>query len=402
MWTCFSVSFSVLGLVPSIASTLSFNLAYTGQAGSIWSWLVAGAFTQSVAFSMAEICSSMPTAGGLYYAAAVLAPEGWGPFWSWITGWSNMCAYTTCGCALNYALALMILGAASIQHPDYNVQVWQVYLLLLALQALDGLIVTNSTKFLGRFNAVGATFNSVLVLIFVAWLPAGSINTPKINPSTQVWTEITNGTEWSDGFAFLMSFLSVLAVLAGYDAGFHLSEEVNKSNVAAPRTIVLTAQLGFYIGFFVLLVIAYTVKDIEDVVAGQYGSPMASLCLQVLGPESGLALLTLIMVAQFWVAESCMVTASRVVFAYSRDGAIPGSRWLKRVNRHTKTPVNAAWLVGVIGCLLGLLMFVSPVAIGAVFSLGSIANYISFTIPIALKVFSARSRFRPGKLLNSP
>ncbi|KAL9616293.1 MAG: hypothetical protein Q9160_008833 [Pyrenula sp. 1 TL-2023] len=320
---------------------------------------------------------SMPTAGGLYYAAAVLAPEGWGPFWSWIVGWSNVCAYTTCACSVNYALSLMILSAATIQHPEYDPQVWQVYLLFVALQTLDGLLITNSTKFLGRLNAVGTVINSALVFIFVVWLPTGSINNPKTNTSAQVWTEMTNGTEWP-------------------------TEEVSKSNITAPRTIFLTAQLGYYIGFFLLVVIAYTVKDIEDVVAGQYGSPIANLCLQVLGPGSGLALLTMIMVAQFWVAECCMVTASRVVFAYSRDGAIPGSWWLKQVNRRTKTPVNAAWFVMVIGCLLGLLMFASPVAIGAIFSLGSIAAYISFTIPIALKVFSAGSRFRPVPVLCFP
>ena len=37
------------------------------------------AFIQCVAMSMAELCSSMPTSGGLYYAAAVLAPPGYGP-----------------------------------------------------------------------------------------------------------------------------------------------------------------------------------------------------------------------------------------------------------------------------------------------------------------------------------
>ncbi len=53
------------------------------------------------------------------------------------------------------------------------------------------------------------------------------------------------------------------------------------------------------------------------------------------------------------------MASSRVVFAYSRDGALPGSRWLKRVNSYTKTPVYAVWFVLIIGALLGLLMFAS-------------------------------------------
>lgn len=289
----------------------------------------------------------------------------------------------------------MILTAAKIQRPEYDIEVWQGYLLFLALQIVSGLIISNSTKVLGRLAVVGALLNSALVIIFVVWMPIGSINNPKTNPSSQVWTELTNGTGWPDGFAVLMSVAGVLWTIGGFDSGFHLSEEVVNAKMASPRTIVTIAQLGFYIGFCVLLVIAYTVKDIETVVA--YGQPIPSLCLQVLGQKSGLVLLSLIMVAQFFIAQGFAITASRVVFAYSRDGALPGSNWLMQVNRHTKTPVNAAWFVIFIGSLLGLLTFASPGAIGAIFSLGAIAIYISFTIPIALKTFSAGSRFKPGE-----
>ncbi|KAF7916404.1 uncharacterized protein EAE98_010704 [Botrytis deweyae] len=398
IWSSFGVSFSCLGLLPSIASTLGYNLGYSGTAGSVWGWLVAGILIQFVAFAMAELCSSMPTAGGLYYASVVLAPEGYGPLCSWITGWSNFAGELTAPCAVNYALAAMILTAAQIVHPDYVVQTWHVYLLLLALLVLQGLLAMNSTKFIGVLNTVGTITNVIVLLIFVIWFPAGSINEPKTNPSSIVWTSegIVNGTEWPTGFAFLMGFLSVIWTLSGYDAPFHLSEECSNANIAGPRAIVMTAQLGLWLGWAIILVITYTVKDIQDVVSGQYGQPMGSLCLQVLGPNAALAMFSLNMVAQFFVGQGVTVVSSRVVYAYSRDGALPGSHWLKQVNPHTKTPVYAVWFVLTLGALLGLLMFASPVAIGAVFSMGAIAQYIAFVFPIALKVFSAKGKFRPG------
>lgn len=67
------------------------------------------------------------------------------------------------------------------------------------------------------------------------------------------------------------------------------------------------------------------------------------------------------------------------------------------MNKHTMTPVNAIWFDLFINALLGLLMFASPVAIGAVFSIGAIAQYTAFTIPIALRLTAARGKFRPGK-----
>ena len=66
IWSSFSVSFSVLGLLRSIASTLGYNLAYSGPAGSVWGWVIAAVLIQFVALAMAELCLSIPTAGGLY------------------------------------------------------------------------------------------------------------------------------------------------------------------------------------------------------------------------------------------------------------------------------------------------------------------------------------------------
>ncbi|KAH8808788.1 amino acid/polyamine transporter I [Xylogone sp. PMI_703] len=399
----FSVSFSILGLLPSVAATLGYNLGYSGQAGSVWGWIVAGILIQSVVFGIAELCSSMPTAGGLYYASAVLAPEGWGPFASWVSlistkciGWSNFLGYSTGPCSVNYALAAMILAAAEISYPDYTPQTWHLYLTFLLLLIIQGCFAMNSTKVLGYINIVGTAINVIILVIFVIWLPAGSVNSPKFNDNHTVWVDLQNGTEWPTGWAFIMGFLTVIWTMSGYDAPFHLSEECSNANIAGPRAIVLTGQLGLYLGFAIILVIAYTVKDVTDVVAGAYGQPMASLCVQVLGKKSGLAMFIMNIIGEFFVGQGITIASSRVVFAYSRDGAIPGSRWWSKVNTRTFTPVNSVWFILTISALLGLLMFASPVAIGAIFSIGAIAQYISFVTPLGLKLFFAEDRFRPG------
>ena len=56
------------------------------------------------------------------------------------------------------------------------------------------------------------------------------------------------------------------------------------------------------------------------------------------------------------------VDASRVVFAFARDNALPGSRYWKKMNRYTQTPVNAVWFVIVISSICGVLSF-SPTAL---------------------------------------
>jgi hypothetical protein len=106
LFTTLCVSFAVLGLLPSFASTLFYGMGYAGTAGMTWGWLIAMIGIQCVAMSMAELCSSMPTSGGLYYAAAVLAPSGWGPFAAWLTGWSNWLAQVTAAPSGQFIVAL--------------------------------------------------------------------------------------------------------------------------------------------------------------------------------------------------------------------------------------------------------------------------------------------------------
>jgi amino acid transporter len=159
-------------------------------------------------------------------------------------------------CSINYALAAMIVTAAEIGNPNYTAKTWHIYLLLLALLAFEGALTMNATKLIGYLNKVGTITQIAIVIIFVIWFPVGSINHPKTNDNSYVWTDVINGTEWPTGFAFLMGFLSVIWTMAGYDAPFHLSEECSNANVACPRAIVMTSQLGLYLGFPIILVIA--------------------------------------------------------------------------------------------------------------------------------------------------
>ena len=90
------------------------------------------------------------------------------------------------------------------------------------------------------------------------------------------------------------------------------------------------------------------------------------------------------------------MTASRVAFAYARDDCFPCSWWIARVNRHTLTPVNAVWFNAIIGIIMTLLILGGSLAVGALFSIGAIAAFVAFTIPIFIRVFLVADRFRPG------
>ncbi|KAK6540090.1 hypothetical protein TWF694_008920 [Orbilia ellipsospora] len=397
LWTTFCVSFAVLGLLPSFASTLYYGMGYAGTAGMVWGWIIAMVFIQCVAMSMAELCSSMPTSGGLYYAAAVLAPEGWGPFAAWCTGWSNWIVQVTAAPSVDYAMAAMILALGSMANPDYVPTQYQTFLLSTLLMIIHGFISSMPTLWIARFNSVGTIINIIALVVVIIVIPAGTNRTnPKFNPSSSVWGDISNMTSYPDGIAVLMSFISVIWTMSGYDSPFHLAEECSNANIASPRAIVLTSGIGGVMGWFLQLVVAYTVIDIGAVLDSNLGQPWAAYCLQVLPYKTSVAIIALTVVCAFSMGQGCMVAASRVTYAYARDDCFPLSKYWKRVHPITKTPVMAVWFNCVIGILLLLLIFAGDIAIGAIFSVGAIAAFVAFTIPIFIRVFFVGDRFRRG------
>lgn len=91
-----------------------------------------------------------------------------------------------------------------------------------------------------------------------------------------------------------------------------------------------------------------------------------------------------------------LTASSRQTFAFSRDGALPLSGFNYRVNAYTKTPVNAVWCTAFMALLLGLLAFAGAAAIGAVFSLAVVGQYVAYSIPISAR-FLGGQPFKPGQ-----
>lgn len=92
----FGVAFSIMGVVPSIASTIFYNLPYGGPVGMIWGWLLSSILIMFIGLAMADLASSMPTSGGLYYWTYKLAPRKYAPFLSWLVG----CEYHSSHCGM--------------------------------------------------------------------------------------------------------------------------------------------------------------------------------------------------------------------------------------------------------------------------------------------------------------
>lgn len=200
------------------------------------------------------------------------------------------------------------------------------------------------------------------------------------------------------GACILISFLGVIWVMSGYDSPFHLAEECSNASIAVPRAIVMTSVVGGVIGFFFMIAIAYTLVSISEISMDTLGlgQPFVSYLVQVMKHKLVVASTAFTAISSFFMSQNCLLASSRVTYAYSRDGLLPGSNIWKQISPVTSTPIYAVTINIVIGELLLLLLFAGEVAIGAIFSVGAIAAFISFTLPTLLKLTTARTTFKPG------
>lgn len=388
-------SFSIMGIIASVTSTFSFPLAAGGHVGMVWGWLIPCPFVLCVAASLAELTSAMPTSAGLYYFSAKLAPPKYVPLASWVTGWANVTGQVALVCSIDYTCAQMITTAITVgSDGDIVLGSGATYGILLAILAAHGIVCSAATRVLARLNLfyvvvnVGTTIAAVIALLVCS---KGQRVSAK-----DAFTKFENNTGWSNnGWAFLLAFTSPMWTLTGYDSAAHVSEEVTGAARTAPIAIMVGVAATQFFGWLVYIAASFATTSVPDLLSGDLPLIMGQLFLNVLGKHGALAIWSCIIVVQFVTGAAQGVDASRVVFAFARDNALPGSRWWKQVNHQTQTPVNAVWLVMVCAALCGLLGF-SATAFASLAGASVIGLYTSYATPIFLRITSGRNKLVPG------
>ena len=114
----------------------------------------------------------------------------------------------------------MILASASITNPDFIPTSYQTFLLTAFIMLIHACISSMPTKWIANFNSYGSTLNILGLIIVIILIPAGtnreSQGLPRFTPSSEVWGDIYNSTDFPAGIAILMSFVAVIWAMSGY------------------------------------------------------------------------------------------------------------------------------------------------------------------------------------------
>lgn len=387
----FAVSFTIISILSGCLTLYGFGMSTGGPVVMSIGWPLVGIMVIIVGLAMAEVCSSYPTAGGLYYWSAKLAGRN-GPAWSWFTGWFNLLGQVAVTAGIDFGLAFFVTAELNLlwgfpSDPKHVIGVYAVVLFI------HGLLNTFGVRLVALLNDVSVWWHIVGVLVIVGALTV--IPAHHQSPSF-VFTKLVNNTGFGSVFyVFLLGLLLAQYTFTGYDASAHMTEETHDAAYTAPWGIVMSIVVSLIVGWILLLGVTFAIQNYNAELASATGVPPAQIFIDAIGRVGGELLMAVVIGAQFFCGMSSITANSRMIYAFSRDGALPGSRIWHQINKRTRTPTNSIWLATVGAFILGLPYLWNATAYAAVTSIATIGLYVAYIIPVFLRL-SAGQRFVPG------
>ena len=196
----------------------------------------------------------------------------------------------------------------------------------------------------------------------------------------------------------MIAWLSPIWTIGAFDSCVHMSEEAANATRAVPYGIIMSIASCWLFGFILVIVIAACMNpDASAILGSPFGQPMAQIYYDALGKNGALGMMALLMIVQFLMGVSILVAASRQSWAFSRDGALPFSKFFRPISKTfgfipLRTTIGCAFLAAV----LGLLCLIAPAAAAALFSLAVAGNNLAWGIPIFARVVWGQKKFNPG------
>jgi len=378
----FAVSFTIISILSGCLTLYGYGMNTGGPGIIVWGWPIVGIFTLLVGLSMAEVCSSFPTAGGLYYWSAKLAKRN-GAAASWFTGWFNFLGQVAITAGIDFGAAFFINAFLNLEW-GVSTAHGVTILIFAGVLLLHGILNQFGIKLVARLNDVSVWWHITGVLIIVAVL----IFVPSHHASASyVFTSTFNGTGFHSIFyVLLLGLLLAQYTFTGYDASAHMTEETHKASTAGPRGIVMSILVSLFAGWVLLIGITFAIQKTQY--AGDLGAlvPPAQIFTNAIGATGAKLLLLIAIGAQLFCGMSSVTANSRMIYAFSRDGALPGSNLWHKVNKRTRTPTNAIWLAAVGALILGLPYLWNSAAYAAVTSIATIGLYIAYVSPTYLRL----------------
>ncbi|OHE91255.1 choline transporter [Colletotrichum orchidophilum] len=387
----------------ALGSSISVSILNGGPPGIIYGLIVAVFYYSLIGLSLAELASSVPTAGGVYHWATIAGGPRWGRALGFFTGWINFYGWLFSLASLMQIASNVAVSMYAVYHwDDYVIQPFHVFIgYLIILWGSAGFTVF-ANKYAPYTQYAGTLFvliGGVVTIIVLAAMP-------KQHASNHfVWGSFdeNNATGWSGGVAFLLGVLNGAFTIGTPDSITHMAEEMPHPKKDLPKAILLQISLGFVYAFCFAVALSYAITDITALQGGSNSFPLANIYVQattgsngVRNPGAAFGLLFIVLGCTLTCCVAANLTASRTYWALARDNAVPLSSVFAQVNERLSCPVWSTLFVCVVATALGAIPLGSSTAFLALTSSFIILTTVSYAIPFAANMLSGRKYFPSG------
>ena len=177
-----------------------------------------------------------------------------------------------------------------------------------------------------------------------------------------------------------------------------MAEETTNSVENAPKGIIYTVLVSGIFGMFYYICLLFACTDIDAVVSGSTddtsvtltGYASTNIFILACGQQGGAGLTWLIVINLFLAGVASVAVTGRITYALMRDNLFAGSSYFSSTTESTASPFAAITLVCVIDLLLQLLplnVTNGNVAFLSILGLCNLGFYVSYGLPVALKLY---------------
>ncbi|KAI6099975.1 hypothetical protein EV401DRAFT_2081217 [Pisolithus croceorrhizus] len=266
-----------------LAAPIATSLVGGGPVVMVWGWLLVSAFTQTLALSLAEICSKYPTSAGAYYWCFRLASPKYKVLLSWINGWLTMVGVWTIALSVTFGTAQLIVAGVGIYRPDWVATPWETYVIFLGVTAVALVFCLFFNRYLPTIDILCACWTALgIIVILVCLSVKAAAGRRPISFALGGFDAAASG--WTPGWSFFIGLLprlgpsaTVVTLLAGvYVLRYRddMAEEVHDPSKILPRAIAWSVPIGAIWGVVFLLPIVFTLPDAATLLSVPSGQPI--------------------------------------------------------------------------------------------------------------------------------
>ena len=380
LWSAFAFAFAFIS--PIVALYGIFGLAYKTAGPSFWwNFLIVFAGQLLVAMVFAELVSRWPIEGSIYQWSRRLVGSAYG----WGAGWVYMWTLVVAMSAVSIFAAGFVANVFGwhLSPGQQGLLAWAILLLGTVANIAGRLVLKILMTGSIIAEIVGSVGLGTWLLLFHRENPV-SVLTHGFN---------THGYLSLSG-PFLVSMAFVGWSFVGFESAGSIAEEVHHPRRNLPKAVIFSITfIALIVTFSALAIILSIPPDI----AKNSTDPVFDTLVFHLGhtaAKGAEVLFTVGFLASFLALQT---SASRLIWSYARDHALPAPRLLAKLTKGQKQPIFALAMATTIGSVIILLSRLAPNFYTLMLNFTSGGFYLAFLFPLLGNlIVRLRGRWQPG------